>query len=105
MSHSSLKPVPVVTAALIASILLISTQQASAAVCTERKKFTHYLSKQYKEKPKAVGLVSNTSIMEVYVSKKGTWSILMTNRKGITCLIAAGNNWENLKLAKASTPS
>jgi hypothetical protein len=100
-----LKPVPALAALLAASFLLVSIQQANAAVCSERKKFTSYLSKKYNEVPKAVGLVSNSGMMEVYVSEKGTWSILMTTPNGITCLIAAGDNWQGLKLAKIDTPS
>jgi len=105
MFKYTLKAVPVLSSLLAASFFLLSTQQASAAICSERKKFTSFLSEKYNEVPKAVGLVSNTGMMEVYVSEKGTWSILMTSPNGITCLIAAGNNWQGLKMAKMDTPS
>ena len=105
MFLSSPKPVSVFAAAFVASFLFVSIQSAEAAVCTQRKEFTSFLSKKYKELPKAVGLVSNKGFMEVYVSKKGTWSILMTNPKGISCLIAAGDHWEGLKVAQADLPS
>jgi len=105
MFKSSLKTVPVLMSLLAASFFLGSFQQAHAAVCSERKKFTAFLVKKYKELPKAVGLVSNTGMMEVYVSEQGTWSILMTTPNGMTCLIAAGDHWEGMKLAKVDTPS
>ncbi len=105
MFKCSLKTASALTSLLAASFFLVSIQQANAAVCSERKKFTSFLSKKYKEMPKAVGLVSNTGMMEVYVSKQGTWSILMTTPNGISCLIAAGDHWEGLKLAKIDTPS
>jgi len=99
------KPAPALAALLAASFFLVSIQQAKAAVCSERKKFTSYLSEKYNEVPKAIGLVSNSGMMEVFVSEKGTWSILMTTPNGITCLIAAGDNWQGIKLAKIDTPS
>ena len=105
MLSYSLKTVSALTALLATSFFLVAIQSAHAAVCSERKKFTTFLSKKYKEMPKAVGLVSNTGMMEVYVSEQGTWSILMTTPNGITCLIAAGDHWEGLKLAKIDTPS
>lgn len=90
---------------LTAAILLTTTQQANAKVCSDRKKLAAYLSKKYNEVPQALGLVSNTGLMEVYVSPKGTWSILMTSTDGIACLIAAGDHWEGAKLAKLETPT
>jgi len=105
MFRYSLKTVPLLTFLLAASFFPVSAQQANAAVCSKREKFTTFLAKKYNEVPKAMGLVSNSGMMEVYVSKQGTWSILMTAPNGITCLIAAGNNWQGLKLANIDTPS
>jgi hypothetical protein len=31
----------------------------------------------------------------VFVSKKGTWTLVMTNARGISCVIGAGDSWEN----------
>ncbi len=105
MFRCPLKPLPVLISLLAASFFMVSAQQVNAAVCSKRDKFTSFLAKKYKEVPKAMGLVSNSGMMEVYVSEQGTWSILMTAPNGITCLIAAGNNWQGLKLAKVDTPS
>jgi len=105
MLNCSLKTGSVLAFLLVVSFFPVSAQPANAAICSERKKFTAYLSKKYNEQPKAVGLVSNSGMMEVYVSEQGTWSILMTSPNGITCLIAAGDNWEGLKITKVDTPS
>ncbi len=105
MFRYSFKTIPFFTILLAASFFPVAAQQANAAVCSKREKFTSFLAKKYNEVPKAMGLVSNSGMMEVYVSKQGTWSILMTAPNGITCLIAAGNNWQGLKFAKVDTPS
>jgi len=71
---------------------------ANAAACGMRKDLVGYLTKRYKEHPRAIGLVSKNSVLEIMVSKKGTWSILVTMTDGRTCIVAAGQNWEDIKL-------
>ena len=58
--------------------------------CASHEKMIELLSKRFSEVPKAIGLV------EVYVSKTGTWTILVTNSEGQTCILAAGNDWEDV---------
>ena len=72
---------------------------ASASVCMNHKTLTGYLSEKFKEEPKAVGLVEQQNLMEVFVSAKGTWTIVMTSTQGVSCIIAAGDTWEEVKLA------
>ena len=67
--------------------------------CAERADIIKLLASRYKEVPRAVGIMSRRGLMEVYVSQTGTWSILMTSTKGRTCIIAAGESWEDVKLA------
>ena len=45
-----------------------------------------------------MGLVSNRGVMEFFVSEKtGTWTVLLTNTKGISCIVAAGESFERSK--------
>lgn len=64
--------------------------------CASHEKMIELLSKRFSEVPKAIGLVGQKRVMEVYVSKTGTWTILVTNSEGQTCILAAGNNWEDV---------
>jgi hypothetical protein len=34
-------------------------------------------------------------VMEVFVASAGTWTIIVTDVTGRSCIIAAGDNWEN----------
>ena len=78
------------------SLLGLSTQaQAAGMACGDRTSLLKTLSDKYKEAPRALGLSSSGKAMfEVYTSKKGTWTILMTTTKGVTCIMAAGHSWE-----------
>lgn len=75
-----------------------SPADAQGAVpCGDRAKVVALLAKRYKEVPRAMGLASRSGILEIYVSEKGSWTILMTSTKGRSCMLAVGENWEDLK--------
>ena len=78
------------------ALLGSSTQvQAAGMACGDRTSLLKTLSDKYKEVPRALGLSSSGKAMfEVYTSKKGTWTILMTTTTGVTCIMAAGHSWE-----------
>lgn len=65
--------------------------------CGDRDKVIGLLAKRYKEVPRAMGLASRSGVLEVYVSDGGSWTILMTSTAGRSCMIAVGENWEELK--------
>jgi len=52
------------------------------------------LSKVFNEKVVGLGLGKNQqSVVELFVSSKGSWTILVTLTNGMSCIAAAGNNW------------
>lgn len=82
------------------SLFTLSAAEAQMRVpCAERTDMIKLLADRYKEVPRAVGIASRNGVMEVYVSKKGTWSVLMTNTTGKACIIAAGDAWEDVEVA------
>jgi len=82
------------------------TAQRSGPVCGERGSLMTQLKGKYSELPKSMGLAANGSVLEVLTANTGTWTILLTNPQGITCLIAAGEHWEEMEQRKADyTPS
>lgn len=72
-----------------------SQANAAGRVCGERTKITTFLLKRYQEKPRAMGVASSgKSVMEIYTSPKGSWTVLMTTAKGLSCIMSAGHSWE-----------
>lgn len=95
----------VIGAAAFAVSLAAAPAPAKAVVCMEHKTLVSYLSEKFGEHPHALGLVASSGVMEVYVSpKKGTWTIVMTSAQGVGCIIAAGDTWEDVRLAMADAP-
>lgn len=65
--------------------------------CLARERLAAYLAEQYAETPRAMGLVSDAGVMEVFVSSAGSWTIVVTSAEGLACVLAAGDNWEALR--------
>ncbi len=77
--------------------ILAFTGSANAAIqCGDHKKIIEVLASKYSEAPKAIGIVNQKQFMEVYVSRAGGWTILVTSANGNSCIVAAGQNWEDV---------
>ena len=82
-----------------ATLLTVGQAQAAgAARCGAHQEVVVALAKSYKEAPKAVGLVNHERVVEIFVSAKGSWTILVTEAGGQACVLAAGQNFEEVPL-------
>lgn len=95
------------TAMLAAGALccLLSSVRAEALMCGPRDQVTKVLAEKYKEFPRAAGIMSGLTLMEIYVSERGTWTILTTNDQGIACVVRAGEAWDELPPPPKGRPS
>ncbi len=84
--------------------LLATSTTVQAAVCMNHKNLVSFLSDRYSEAPRALGLVEDRGLMEVYVSDKGTWTIVLTTAQGIACILAAGDTWEEHEMQLSAGP-
>lgn len=89
----------IIAAVLVATSLALPASAQS--VCGERGKFLEHLGSNYQEGPVAMGLVSDGSVLEVLTSKKGSWTIIVTQPDGKSCVVAAGESWEDVPLLVA----
>lgn len=77
----------------------VETAQAQDTPCAERNNVVDTLDTQYKESPRAIGLVSQEAVLEIFVSDSGTWTVVVTDPKGVSCVLAAGQSWEEIPVA------
>jgi len=94
--------------ALSTSLLLATTAGAAAQqpLCTERSEVVNQLSSQYSEAPVAMGIANNGGVVKILSSQSDTsWTIILTMPNGVTCMIAAGENWESLPVLSKIDPS
>jgi len=70
---------------------------AFASTCGERQDVIHQLENQYSETLTAGGLQtapSNNSVVEIWSSEQtGTFTVLMTQANGISCIVAVGTDY------------
>ncbi|RWK97259.1 MAG: hypothetical protein EOR45_23765 [Mesorhizobium sp.] len=82
---------------ILAGALAVDTNAASAQYhCVEHGDLVAHLSEQFQERQFAFGLIGQMAIMEVYVADTGTWTIIVTDVAGRSCIVAAGEHWENV---------
>jgi len=81
-------------AGLALSSLTLHSAGAAPVVCGERSAFTQALKGKFKEERQALGLVASSSVVELYVSPGGSWTVLMTGVDGKSCVLATGHSWE-----------
>lgn len=62
-------------------------------VCAPRAQITAVLKQTHAETLRSAGVSARQLLVEVYVSEKGTWTIIATSAGGTACVIAVGNQW------------
>ena len=93
--------VSVALAAGIAAGLSAPAQAMSA--CGERQPILDALAQKYAEHRRAFGVMGQTGLVELYVSKTGTWTVIVSSPGGRACIVAAGHSWEQLPVTEHLT--
>ena len=63
--------------------------------CAPHNVAVQQLAKVFNEKVVGLGLgKNNQSVVELYVSSTGSWTILVTLLNGVSCIAAAGEKWQ-----------
>ena len=88
------------TTAILTALILGSVFIAPAAVaqpvCGSHNTVSDNLKKTYSEAPVSMGLTTGGGIIEVFASDEGSWTMVITQPNGVSCLIAVGQDWETL---------
>jgi len=92
------------TAAFLAAFFMAAAAGASGAVvCGDRATIIASLKKTYSETPVSIGLASNGAVIEILASPTRTFTIILIQPNGLSCVMAAGENWQDLTKVIAGT--
>ncbi len=99
-----------ILAAILAVLFLAAPTKAQqmmprGPVCGERTALVDQLKRKYGEQTKSMGLAANGLVLEILTAKSGSWTVLVTTPQGVTCLIAAGEHWEEMEQFEMDNPS
>jgi len=88
------------------AITLVSAEAEAAPACGKRDDVLAQLSEKFREAPVGVGLASNGGLIELLTADTGTtWTLIVTMPNGPTCLLAAGQDWQQQQLAVLDGPA
>lgn len=83
--------------------LMAAPAYSEENVCGKRDDIVTRLENGYQEFNSAMGMSTNGGLVELYTSDKGTWTLMLTQPDGVSCLIAAGQNWESFEGMKPAS--
>lgn len=66
--------------------------------CIDHESARKQLLEAYGESPVALGVASNGGLVVVFATPSGsTWTIVVATPQGMSCPVAAGENWQPLR--------
>ncbi|WP_269931475.1 hypothetical protein [Aminobacter sp. HY435] len=82
-------------ATLGAAMVLAAAPAQAQFVCDAHDNLVARLAEAFQERQIGYGVVGNSAVIEVFVSATGTWTMTMTDVRGRSCIVAAGDGWES----------
>ena len=82
--------------ALVSLIVLGATSAHADTLCAPRTDLLEYLRDTYAETPAASGSTAEGGTVEILVSRRGSWTMVVTAPSGEACARATGDNWRSL---------
>ena len=80
---------------LAAGIVLtaLSTPTRAQAPCEQREKIVNVLLREFEETQVGSGITPNGQLLELFASPHGSWTMLLSQPTGKSCMIATGEDW------------
>jgi hypothetical protein len=104
MSRTVISTLLAVLAWFFIYFLIFGNTEASAEPkCYTRASLLGVMSKNFQEERVSIGMTSTGNMLEIYVSDKGTFTIVETSPNGKACVVVEGDNWYSH--IKSDTPA
>lgn len=82
--------------AALAAFFMSGPSAHAVPLCAPHEAHVDQLKGKYQETRIGLGLAGDGRVVELFISKSGTWSVLATRTDGVSCLVAAGQGWQVL---------
>ena len=68
--------------------------EAQQVACAPHDAMAERLGARFAEAPASKGLASSGKLVELFTSEDGgTWTLVLTEPRGVSCIVAAGKYW------------
>ncbi len=89
-------------ATMLAAAMTSGAAPASAAAqCAARADIIKALGAKFHESEAGRGLINPNVVLEIFVSDKGSWTVLASDTKGQSCVLSVGEGWESPTITAA----
>jgi hypothetical protein len=88
---------------LVTAWITPATSAGPQIPCGKRADIIKMLFNKYQEQPRAMAISNQTVLLEVFTSKAGSWTIIFTQPNGASCIVGAGDSWEEIPPEKNLT--
>lgn len=86
-----------VFSALLATVAVATPAFAQGGLmCAPREEVVKQLGIQFSEKPVSRGVTGDGMLLEVFASPQGTWTAVLSEPTGVSCLVSGGESWQSL---------
>lgn len=94
----------VVSLAVLGEGVFLSSATAQT-LCGRRDDFVRQLRDKYGETRHSVGIAQGNRVMEIFASDEtGSWTILITDPQGTSCLVTAGEGFRTEEPSEVPVP-
>lgn len=81
---------------LLAITALAATPAMASPICAPHATLITLLAQEYGESRQIIALDNSGSVVELFASEGGTWTLTVTAPGGETCFVAAGPNYQHV---------
>ena len=88
----------ILTIAIVLIALSATPKQASAQLtnCMQREVVVNYLKTKHNENSVSYGMTLDGTVLEIFASPSGSWTMLLSYPTKMSCVIETGKNWTML---------
>ncbi len=89
---------------LLTGAVAATPASAQTVSCGERQAILDTLKDRYHEGRTAYGVTADGRLLEVFSGPSGSWTLLMTQPGGKSCLMSSGEGWRHILEMKSKDP-
>jgi len=94
----------ILTMIVVGATTMGAQAQVNPSACAERSSIVDQLKGKYQEAHRATGMQTDERLVEIWTSSaSGSWTILITDVNGTSCIAAAGKGWLDMMGAPLPT--
>ena len=77
-----------------AALCCVTLARAEGNYCAAHDTLADILNTKFGEQKLGMGLAGRAAMVELFVSAKGSFTLVTTNTAGVACIVGAGDSWE-----------